>query len=198
MRIKSQWFKEGREKTPQELAGAMAFIIWRIAQNALKNMRRADFEVAVGAQYFSFLGEFLIFLVQVADRIVYSRYTAEARLLFTTELAKRVAGTLAENRCDLLGGTMEEHKGRFIEQLNLRAGEYAAFTYEENKPNFSFLRHLGQVMQDVVDERDRNWVLDQMMAIEAPQALEMTEKSMRGLLETEPRQRSARDAAGVD
>ena len=129
---------------------------------------------------------------------MYSRYTAEARLLFTTELAKRVAGTLAENRCDLLGGTMEEQKGRFIEQLNLRAGEYAAFTYEENKPNFSFLRHLGQVMQDVVDERDRNWVLDQMMAIEAPQALEMTEKSMRGLLETEPRQRSARDAAGVD
>ena len=205
MRIKTQWFKEGREKTPQELAGAMAFIIWRIAQNTLKNMRRASFDVAVGTQYFSFLSEFLIFLVQLADRIAYSRCTAEVRLAFTTELAKRVAETLADNQSRLLGGTTAEHKGIFIERLNLRAGEYAEFNYGENGPDFSFIRQLGQIMQDVVDERDRNWVVDQMMAIEAPEAVAMVEKSMRGLLEaesgqnsTEPRRRSARNARSAD
>lgn len=198
MRIKSQWFKEGREKTPQELAGAMAFIIWRIAQNALKNMRRADFEVAVGTQYFSFLGEFLIFLVQLADRVAYSRCTAEARLAFTTELVQRVAETLADNQSRLLGGTTGEHKSIFIERLNLRAGEYAEFAYREDGPDFSFMRHLGQIMQDVVDERDKNWVLDQMMAVVAPEAVSMVEKSMRGLLETEPRRRTARNAIAAD
>ena len=69
MRIKSQWFKSDREKTPQEIAGAMAFTIWRIADNALKNTRRANFEIAIGPQYFSFITEFLVFLIQVADRI---------------------------------------------------------------------------------------------------------------------------------
>ena len=66
MRIKSQWFKSDREKTPQEIGGAMAFTIWRIADNALKNTRRANFEIAIGPQYFSFLTEFLVFLIQVA------------------------------------------------------------------------------------------------------------------------------------
>ena len=55
MRIKSHWFKSEQEKTPQEIAGALAFTIWRIADNALKNTRKANFEIAIGPQYFSFL-----------------------------------------------------------------------------------------------------------------------------------------------
>lgn len=196
IRIKSNWFKEGREKTPQELAGAVSFIAWRIAENALKNMRRADFEVAVGEQYFSFLAEFLIFLVQVADRIAYSRFTAEFRLAFTGELANRVAGTLADNHSRLLGGTMGEHKANFIERLNRRAGEYAEYEYGNDGPSFSFMRYLAHCMLGVVDEQDKNWVTDQMITVEAPQAVEMVEKAMRGLLETEPRRRSARNALG--
>jgi len=83
MRIKSTWFKEGRQHTPQELAGAVAFVAWRIADDALKATRKADFEVAVGPQYFAFFNEFLIFLVQVADRIAYRRLDGEARAMFT-------------------------------------------------------------------------------------------------------------------
>ncbi len=198
IRIKSQWFKAGREKTPQELAGAVAFIAWRIAENALKNMRRADFEVAVGVQYFAFLSEFLIFLVQVADRIAYVRFTAEVRQAFTTELANRIAGTLAGNQSDLLGGAVDEYKGHFIERLNQRAGEYAECEYGSDGPSFSFMRYLAHCMLDVVDERDKNWVIDQMIAVEAPQAVAMVEKAMLGLLETEPKRRSARNAISAD
>jgi hypothetical protein len=168
-------------------------------------MRRADFEVAVGPQYFSFLTEFLIFLVQVADRIAYSRFTAEFRLDFTNELAKRIAETLAENQSRLLDGTMGEHKSCFIERLNLRAGEYAEFEYGSDGPSFSFMRYLAHCMLDVVDERDKNWVTDQMMATEAPEAVDMVEKAMKGLLGSvsdqnsgEPKRRPARSAQGRD
>lgn len=198
MRIKSNWFKAGREKSPQELAGAVAFIAWRIAENALKNMRRADFKVAVGAQYFAFLSEFLIFMVQVADRIAYARFAAEVRQAFTTELAKRIAETLADNQSRLLGGATGEHKGGFIERLNQRAGEYAECEYGSDGPSFSFMRYLAHCMLDVVDEQDKSWVIDQMMAVEAPQAVEMVEKAMRGLLETEPKRRSARNVIAAD
>lgn len=198
IRIKSNWFKEGREKTPQELAGAVAFIAWRIAENALKNMRKADFEVAVGEQYFDFLIEFLIFLEQVADRIAYSRFTAEFRLAFTTELARRIAETLADNQSRLLAGAMTEYKSNFIAKLNQRADEYAEFEYGDAGPSFSFMRYLAHCMLDVVDERDKSWVTDQMITTEAPAAVAMVEKAMRGLLETEPRRRSARNTLSAD
>ncbi len=192
IRIKSQWFNEGREKTPQELAGAVAFNSWRIAENALKNVRRADFHVSVGAQYFAFLSEFLIFMVQVADRVAYGRFTAEVRQVFTSELANRVAETLAGNQGNLLGGAVGEYKGNFIEQLNQRAGEYAECEYGSDGPSFSFMRYLAYCMTDVMDERDKNWVIDQMVTIEAPQAVEMIDKAMRGLLGADSGQRSAK------
>ena len=47
LRIKSQWFRDGPTKTPQQNASAMAFITWRVAQNMLKQMRTARFDIEV-------------------------------------------------------------------------------------------------------------------------------------------------------
>jgi hypothetical protein len=198
MRIKSQWFKSDREKTPQEIAGAMAFTTWRIADNALKNTRRANFEIAIGPQYFSFLTEFLVFLIQVADRIAHRRLSAESRFAFTSTLANRVAETLAENQSRLMGSSIAEHKQQFIDKLNQRAGEYADFKYSENGPEFAFTRYLAFCMREIMDEKDVEWVIDQMMSIEAPEAVEMVEKSMKNLLETEPRRTRIRTVTSGD
>lgn len=196
MRIKSRWFKEGRSHTPEELAGSVAFVIWRIAGNALKNTRRANFEIAVGAQYFAFLAEFLVFLIQVADRIAYRRLAAEDRALFTGILANRVADTYAENLSRLLGARAEEAKQRFIDQVNQRADGYAEFDYGEDGPSFQFTRYLGYCMNQIMDEQDSRWIIDQMISIEAPEAVEMVEKTLRDLLETESRQPRRRATAG--
>jgi len=199
LRIKSHWFKSGREHTPEELAGAIAFTVWRIADNALKNTRKANFEIAVGPQYFAFLTEFLIFLVQVADRIAFRRLSPEARFDFTSTLANRVAETYAENHSRLLGGSQHECKQQFIDLLNQRADGYADFDYSEDDPSFNFSRYLGYCMNQVMDERDSGWIIDQMISIEAPAAAEMTEKTMRDLLNNEPRQpRRHAAAVGVD
>src|SRR3989338_6938920 len=162
MRIKSNWFKSGQKRTPQEIAGALAFVIWRIGDNALKNTRNDKFEIAIGTQYFSFLGEFLIFLIQVADRIAYRQLSAEDRMAFTSALANRVAETLAENQSRLIGNSIEKHKQYFIDMLNQRAGEYADFKYNNNGPDFAFTRYLGYCMREVMDEKDAAWVIDQM------------------------------------
>jgi hypothetical protein len=198
IRIKSRWFKRGRKKKPEELAGAAAFAIWRIAQNTLKNIRKAGFGVAVGGQYFVFLSELLIFLVQVADRIAYARFAGEARVAFTTELASRVAETLAWNQGDLLGGAVGEYKRSFIERLNLRAGEYSEYEYGGDGASFSFLRCLANSMLEAMDERDKIWAIDQMMAVEAPQAVAMVENAMRGYLDTEQESRAVRKNSDED
>ena len=198
MRIKSHWFKSEREKTPQEIAGALAFTIWRIADNALKNTRKADLEIAIGPQYFSFLTEFLVFLIQVADRIAYRQLPSEVRFELTSALANRVAETLAENQSRLMGDSIVIHKQHFIDKLNQRAGEYADFNYGSDGPDFAFTRYLAYCMREVMDEKDVEWVIDQMMSIEAPEAVDMVERTMRDLYETESRQLRARKSTSGD
>lgn len=196
MRVKSHWFKSGGVHSPKELAGAVAFTVWRIADNALKQIRQAGFDIAVGEQYFAFLAEFLVFLVQLADRIAYRHLDGEARIAFTTELANRVAETLADNRREWLRGDFAADKAAFIARLNQRADEYANYGYEKDADNFSFIRALGLFMQEVVDDKDKTWVTDQIMAAQAPEAIATLERAMSGLLELEPRRASGRRGAG--
>lgn len=198
MRIKSHWFKSDREKAPQEIAGALAFTIWRIADNALKNTRKAKFEITIGTQYFSFLMEFLVFLIQVADRIAYRQLSAETRFVFTSTLANRVAETFAENKSRLMNLDIAECKQHFIDSVNLRAGEYADFNYSSDGPEFAFTRYLAFCMREVMDEKDVEWVIDQMMSIEAPEAVDMVENTMRNLFEAEPKQPRSRKSMSGD
>src|SRR3989339_1011400 len=108
MRIKSNWYQSGRAKSPQEIADALSFVAWRIGDNVLKQTRLAHFSIDVGEEYFLFLSEALVFLVQVADRIAYRQFLPDGRIEFTTTLANRLAETYAENQSRLLGGTIAE------------------------------------------------------------------------------------------
>ncbi|MDD5058129.1 MAG: hypothetical protein PHQ60_09665 [Sideroxydans sp.] len=198
MRIKSHWFKEGRERTPQEISDALSFVVSRIADNALKNTRKLKFEIEVGQQYLDFLAEFSLFLILVADRIAYRKLSAEDRLTFTGNLANRVGETYAENRSRLLGEDMKECKQRFIDLLNHRAGEYADFAYEENGPDYGFYRYLAYCIGQIMNEADSGWIIDQMISNEAPEAVKMVEKTLRGLYETEPKPARRRAASSGD
>lgn len=185
MRVKSRWFKGDREKSPQEIAGAAAFILWKIAQNALKNMRSADFDIEAGPQYFDYLREFLIFLVQIADRIAFESMDGDSRVAFTTELALRVAENFAENRSALLGQSLGACKSEFITRYNERSNIYSECGFGADGPDFAFIRYLGHCILEFCEERDRSWVVDQIMAIEAPDAVSTVQRAMKGLLDTE-------------
>jgi len=188
LRIKSHWFKSGAERAPEELAGAIAFNVSRIAENALKKTRKANFEIEVGPQYFAFLTEFTIFLILVADRIAYKNLSEEDRFKFTSALANHVGDVFSENKSRLLvgAGPIAECKNTFIDQLNLRAGEYADFNYTEKGPEFAFFRYVAFCMDQVVMEgKDHGWIIDQMMSIEAPEAVDMVESTFKNLTESE-------------
>ncbi len=191
MRIKSQWFRSERPRAVSEIAGATAFIVWRVAQQALRNMRQADFEIETGPKYFDFLSEWLIFLVHSADRAAFARL-GEARTEFTTALGNRVGDILAENRSELLGDESRERiKDWFIDLLNLRLADYADF----ERIDYGCLRYLAAQLAQVVGPRDTVWVHDQVMEIEAPQAVERVANGFKGLMGDAPRR--AERAAGM-
>ncbi|MEX8501867.1 MAG: hypothetical protein AB3X41_02335 [Leptothrix ochracea] len=207
LRLKNQWFREERPHSPQELAGAAAFIGWRIAHQVLHNMRRADFEIDPGLPYFDFLAEWLVFVVQIADRMAYVRMSGEDRVAFTTALANRLGEHLSDNWQELLGTTVVETvlgstlgvdtspstdvvdvKSRFIDRLNLRSQDYADFDYNEEVPlDMGMRRFLAECVVHVLGERDRIWVHDQVMEIESLDTAEMVRRGLRGLLGELPR-----------
>jgi hypothetical protein len=188
LRVKSQWFRPGRPRTPDDVARALAFIVWRVAQNMLKSMRRADFDIDPGPQYFDFLAEAAAFAIQVAWRLVHPRYDDEGRVAFMTSLANRTAEELAENRARLLG---EEEpaaiKARFIELLNRRNGEYSEFGFGPEGPDFAFLRYFATAVSELMPEKDKRWTWDQVIAIEGPEAAATVTKSIAGLFDETPR-----------
>lgn len=190
MRIKSQWFRQGSEKTPAQTASAMAFITWRVAQNMLSQMRTAQFDIEIGAQFFAFTREVLVFLVQVLDRMAAERMDAGQRGVFMSALVRRVAEVLQENEDRLLGAPTEgqaSHYARFIDQYNELSDHYADFGCGPLGPDFAFVRYLGHRIEALMPQKDRLWVVDQIMAVEVPQAVQILQRSMQDVLSTEPR-----------
>ena len=190
LRVKSTWFKAGRKHTPEEVAASLAFIAWRVAQNTLKSMRKAGFDIDPGPQYFDFLAEAVAFAIQVAWRLVYGRYDDAGRVAFMTTLANRAGEELAENRARLLGDREPaQAKAAFIELLNRRTEEYAEFGYGPEGPDFPFLRYFATSLAELMPEKDRRWTWDQVIAIEGPEAASTLAKSVAGLFDEAPRRK---------
>jgi hypothetical protein len=188
MRVKSQWFKAGAPKSATEIAGAAAFIVFRIAQNSLKNMRNARFELPPGAAYFAFLAEFLVFLTLCADRIAHRRGDVAWRIEFTTALANRVGTYLADNEADLLRAqTPGEIKRGFIALVNRRSDDYADCAWTDAGPDYAFIRCLGHRVAEVMERHEQTWAVSQVIDSEAPDAVATLEGAMSGLLDETPR-----------
>jgi hypothetical protein len=197
IRVKSHWFKTGDEKTPEQQASAVAFIAWRVAQQMLKRMRSAGFDIDPGAPYFGFMREVLVFLLVVTDRLAHDGFEPEVRQRFTRALVLRVADFLQDNEGDLLG-TPEgpDWAERFIDQFNGLQGHYAEFGADPQAPtdagfvpDFAFYRYLGHRIEPDLPPKDRRWVIDQVMAIEAPDAVAIMTSAMRDLHDPTPRAR---------
>ncbi len=184
MRMKTRWFKSGRPRGMPEIAATAAFMAWRIAQQALRNMRRAEFDIAPGETYFDFLGEWLIFQIQFADRVAFERLDAHRRVAFISAMAHRAGDILAENHDELLGNASGgAFKSRFITALNRRLDEYAHFDYPSEAMPYPVLRHFAHCIGMVIGERDAVWVHDQVMEIEGPEAVGLLRRGLSNLLE---------------
>ena len=198
MRVKRHWFKPESAKSPAEQASAMAFIVWRVARQMLERMRGADFAIEAGAPYFAFMRELLVFLVALTDGIAAARLAPADRALFTVAFVRHLARTLEGNEDDLLGAPADgkpRHGDTFIDLVNEVTQHYAEFGAAPDasgedtgfEPDFAFLRYLGHRLEPTLPEKDRRWVIDQVMAAEAPDAVGVVQRAMRDLHDTSPR-----------
>ncbi|MGQ9660048.1 MAG: hypothetical protein ACUVQI_07725 [Thermochromatium sp.] len=162
LRIKSHWKDDTRERSLPEIAGALAYIAWRLALDKAITLHCERFVYRDDAQRLAVIQEYLVFLVQIADRLAYTELNESERRTLIVELAKRLCDHVQDNGQDLLGPG--DHAGAFIALLDSRSGEYAEFQCGDSGPSYAFLRHLGHVIQGIMGESEENrWVIDQVM-----------------------------------
>ena len=183
MRARTRWHRGDRERSPEEVASAIAFAGFRLARAMLENMRKARFGIDAGTAYFEFLSEALAFCIQCACRVAWPRLADGEHQAFAAALAHHAAGHLAENEAELLGmRSAAEVRGAFIERLNRRFAEYAELDYGPDGPAFAFLRYFASLVAEIVPPEDAHWVHDQVIAIEGPVAAATLARTVDGLL----------------
>ena len=204
-RLKTHWFRHGDQRGSSQQASAAAFIVWRIARHTLDRTRHAGFAVEIGPPYFAFLREVLAFLVAVSDRIAHARLQPQARSEFIVALVRHLARILLDSEDDLLGPAAPgepSHADSFVELVNEVAAHYAEFGADRTvaappggfAPDFAFLRYLGTRLEPSLPPADRRWIVDQVIDVQAPEAVAMLQQSLRDLFDP-PARRARRSPA---
>lgn len=203
-RLKTQWFRHGGQRGADQQASAAAFIAWRVARHTADRTRHAGFDVEIGAPYFQFLREVLAFLVAVADRTAHARFDGAARIEFTAALVHHLARILQESQDEWLGPAPDgqpSHADSFIDLVNELAAHYAEFGADPAAPvqpgrftpDFAFVRYLAHRLEPALPPQDRRWVQDQVIAVQAPEAVAMLQQSLADLFD--PPRRAPRRSA---
>jgi hypothetical protein len=162
VRIKSHWHKEEKDRSVDETAGAIAFNSWRIALNKAMTLYSERFEYRTDQQRLAVIAEYLIFQIQIVDRLVHDKFDQQQRAELITSLVKRLAEHMQENGLEIMGNG--DYRSPFIEKFNLRSQEYSELDFTDEGPSFPFMRHLGYEIQQIMGSEDENrWVIDQVM-----------------------------------
>ncbi|MDP2794318.1 MAG: hypothetical protein Q8O25_09615 [Sulfurisoma sp.] len=185
VRVFNRFHAKG-SRSPKMLASVVAMLAWKLAIESIKRMRKAWYDIDAGKPYFDFVCEFLVFLAHAADRIAYRSLDAGQRAEFTTALATRLAEMVEESHEALLGSAEPGVAQRaFIDLFNRRGADYGEYDYGPAGPDFGFKRMFASALREILPEKDKLWVVDQAMDIEAPDAVKALEKTMAGLFGSE-------------
>lgn len=180
VRLKTRWHRTRRSrkniersskpKTVEDLAGVIAFNIWKLAQETFRHMDNEGFNFTSDDQVIGVITEVVAFLTQIADRMVYGKLSDDERGRFVNAVARNLLRTMQANQEELHGPG--DYAGPFIETLNRRFAQYAECSYDEaDGPGYAFRRLLGEKVYEAMATTDNKWVVEHVMEIEIPPAL---------------------------
>jgi len=180
VRIKSRWHDKSRPKSLEQIASAMGFNIWKMASTTANKMYNDGFNFRDNGQLLDVIGEYVIFLLQLADRVAYERLDEADRQEFTSLVARHLIGTMVENRIEELGPG--DYQQAFIDTLNQRLDSYSEFSLVEGNPSYPMLRYLGDQVEALMGGVQNKWVKEQVMEVEAPELVKTLKRGIEPLL----------------
>lgn len=194
MRVRTRWFNKGKPKSIEELASVVAFTSWRWTRRAIERMLAAGFEFPDDRRRFGILSEYVIFLAQATDRLVYGRIDDDERRRMVVAAVRRLGAMLDENMRERVGEG--DHASEFIALFNRRADEYASISLGPDGPGYGMFRFLAEKIRDRVDAADQRWLYEQVMEVEAPEGLRVLRRTLDGLFA--PREPGTKTSSGEE
>jgi hypothetical protein len=188
IRVKTIWFKKDGERTAEEIASAVATTTWRVADKAIDNLGRENYDIITPDRGFKLIAEFLAFLVHYCDRMAYASLSPERRMAVLQAVSNRLGEVMEQNVREVVGkDDPRNYKQEFIDFLNRRFTDYSEFEFpDDERASFPALRFLGLQIRDEMGDNDKTWVMDQIMDIEMPEMMGTVRKSFKGLLSDGP------------
>ncbi|MDA8381708.1 MAG: hypothetical protein M0037_01285 [Betaproteobacteria bacterium] len=181
MRVKTSWFNEGGERDASETASVLASTIWRLADAAIIDLSKANYDIVTPERGITLMAEFIAFLAHVSDRLSAQHLDDEARAALIQALGLRLGEIMEDNVRTLVQDDGRDFRAEFIDMLNRRAADYATFALA-SEPSFPMLRFLGLKIRERMESHDQPWIMDQIADIEAPKAFETVKRTVDGLL----------------
>ena len=180
VRFKTKWHRSKRSernrrgssapKKLEDLSSVIGINIWKLAKEAFLRMEKEGFRFREDQQAIGFISEFVIYQLHITDRMIYGLVSEDERISFINATAKYLTQSVADNQADLFGaGDYEEP---FIALMNDRLANYAECGFKDNQPGYDFTRYLARNVADIMSATDENWVVEQVMDIEAPAVVE--------------------------
>ncbi len=188
VKVRTIWFKKDGERTAEEIASAVASTTWRVADKALDNLGRENYDILTPARGFKLIAEFVAFLAHYCDRMAHATLSPERRITVLQAVSNRLGEVMEENILDAVGpDPNRNYKAEFIDFLNRRFDDYAEFEFpNDEKASFPALRFLSLQIREEMGDDDKTWIMDQIMDIEMPEMMGMVRKSFMGLLSDAP------------
>ena len=166
MRIKSKWH-DSQIKSINDIASALSFNAWRLTKNSLEDLINEAF-VIEKAQVFDVIAEYLCFIIQCTDRLIFNQLNQKDRKTLITQLVKQLSFYYQENKAERI--SPGDHWKDFLSLYNQRANDYAKFDFQQTEPNYHFYRYFGQKIQQCTTKADEKWIAQQMIEIQGPKA----------------------------
>ncbi|HYA46608.1 MAG TPA: hypothetical protein VEF92_03555 [Burkholderiales bacterium] len=185
LRLKTVFFKNAGGRSTAEIASVLASTIWRLSDEVVANLSKWDCDIVTPERGMKILGEMSAFLLHMSDRLAYRSLAEAERARFIQAAGQRLAEIMQDNIRAMVGDDGFDYKANFIDLIDRRAADYASFECTPEKPGYPILRYLGLAVREHMLESDQPWVADQIMDIQAPEALGMLKKTVDGLLSPE-------------
>jgi hypothetical protein len=179
-RIRTKFHNKSKPKSVETIAGAMGMNIWKLASGSANKMYSDGFNFKNNSQLLDVVGEFGIFLVQLADRIAYEELSQEERIRFTQALAGHLIQTMIDNQVEELGPG--DYQAAFVEKLNERLDGYSEFGMVDGNPSYQMLRYFGTSVDAVMGGEDNKWVIETVIEVESPAVIKPLKEGMAKLL----------------
>ncbi len=178
MRVKSKWHKN-KTKTIEDIGGAMAFICWRITKNHLEDLINEGF-VIEKEQVYDVIREYLCFLIQCIDRLVFKTLSTDKRQELISKVTKQCGFYYQENKAEGMGEG--NHWKAFITTYNQRVIDYSNYDFNNNEPDYHLLRYFGEKIKHAMTDADEKWIVQQMIEIQTPKAFAKIKQSVADLV----------------